>query len=242
MKNGDVDKILNKAAGQPYQVAPAVLERVADSIKASMRPVRPLPPNWLLTGAVVLVCAVVSLAGAARAGFLGFAKMDVPERVLIFLMLGILACIAGVKFVSEFIPGGKHRVSAGVLLGTVCAVLLGVFGLLFRDYRTEHFVSVGITCLVVGLLHAIPTGLVSWWVLRRGFAVNPVTAGLMAGMFAGLAGVTMLELHCPNFEAFHILVWHTAVVPVSAALGALVGWMLRGRGSAGVKADAIPRP
>jgi hypothetical protein len=37
----------------------------------------------------------------------------------------------------------------------------------------------------------------------------------------------MLELHCPNFQAAHILVWHTGVVPVSAALGALLGWELR---------------
>jgi hypothetical protein len=52
---------------------------------------------------------------------------------------------------------------------------------------------------------------------------------LAAGTLAGLAGVGMLELHCPNFQATHILVWHTAVVPVSAALGALLGWTIRFR-------------
>ena len=41
--------------------------------------------------------------------------------------------------------------------------------------------------------------------------------------------MTVLELHCVNFEALHVLVWHTAVVPVSAAAGALVGWALRSR-------------
>jgi hypothetical protein len=39
----------------------------------------------------------------------------------------------------------------------------------------------------------------------------------------------MLELHCPNLQAAHILVWHTAVVPVSAALGTLLGCELRFR-------------
>jgi hypothetical protein len=62
--------------------------------------------------------------------------------------------------------------------------------------------------------------------LRRGFAVNPASAGLVAGTLGGLAGVGMLELHCPNFQAAHILVWHIAVVPVSAALGAMLGWEL----------------
>jgi hypothetical protein len=67
----------------------------------------------------------------------------------------------------------------------------------------------------------------SWVLLRRGFAVNPVAAGLAGGALAGLCGVTMLELHCANFQALHILVWHTAVLPVVAAAGALVAWTLR---------------
>jgi hypothetical protein len=67
-------------------------------------------------------------------------------------------------------------------------------------------------------------------VLRRGWAVNPVAAGLVAGVLAGLAGATLLELHCTNFEALHVIVWHTLVVPVSAGAGAICGWVVqRGR-------------
>jgi hypothetical protein len=47
------------------------------------------------------------------------------------------------------------------------------------------------------------------------------------GTLAGLAGVTMLELHCINLETLHVMLWHTAVMPVSAAAGALVGWAAR---------------
>jgi hypothetical protein len=96
---------------------------------------------------------------------------------------------------------------------------------MFRDYHTHNFVHEGIACLSAGLLHAIPAALASWVLLRRGFAVNPVAAGLVAGTLAGLAGVTMLELHCPNFEALHVMLWHTAVVPASGAAGALLGWL-----------------
>jgi hypothetical protein len=79
------------------------------------------------------------------------------------------------------------------------------------------------------VVHAIPAALLSLWVLRRGFAVNFVSAGMVAGTLGGLAGVTLLELHCPNFQAAHILVWHTAVVVVSGGLGALAGVALRAR-------------
>jgi hypothetical protein len=116
-----------------------------------------------------------------------------------------------------------------VLVGIGSLSLLGVFALLFRDYHTDHFVSAGITCLVIGLLHALPAALASWLLLRRGFAVNPVASGLVGGALGGLAGLTMLELHCTNFQALHVLVWHTAVVPLSGAAGALLAWTIRFR-------------
>jgi hypothetical protein len=229
LRDGEVDEALKKAARAPHTVEPMLLERLAESIKASLRPVRPLPSTWVLTAGLVLVCAAVALAGAARAGFYGIEKMSELERALIFLTLGVLAWVTGTEFVNEMIPGSRRRVSPLALLGMGSVVLVGVFALLFRDYRTDHFFSAGIVCLLTGLLHAIPAGLLSWLVLRRGFAVNLVSAGLVAGTLAGLAGVGMLELHCPNFQATHVLVWHTAVVPASGAMGALVAWALRFR-------------
>ena len=203
-----------------------MLERIGNSIKPSLRPVRPLPPVWLMAVGLVLVCAAVSLAGAAPSGFFGVAKMNLLERSLVFPALGLLACLAAISFVHHMIPASRLRVSPGALLALSSVALLAVFAPLFRDYYTDHFFSAGIACLLTGLLHAIPAGLLSWLMLRRGFAVEPASAGLVAGMLGGLAGVGMLELHCPNFQAAHILVWHTAVVPVSAGLGALLGWKL----------------
>jgi hypothetical protein len=229
VKDKEIDDALKNAAQARQSVDPLVLERISGAIKSSIRPVRPLPPAWLLTVGVVLVCAVVSLAGAARTGFFGFAKMDLLDRSLVFPTLVLLACLAAVNFVHQMIPASRRRISPGALPVLSSAALLAVFADLFRDYHTDHFVSAGVACLLTGLVHAIPAGLLSWLLLRRGFAVNPVCAGLVAGTLAGLAGVGMLELHCPNFQAAHILVWHTAVVPVSATIGALLGWALRFR-------------
>jgi hypothetical protein len=229
VKDEEIDDVLKKAAQAPQDLDPLVLERIGDSIKPSLRPVRPLPPVWLLAMGLVGVCVAISLAGAARAGFMGVAKMNLGERLLIFPALGLLACLAALSFVHQMIPASRIRVSSGALLALSSGVLLAVFACLFRDYHTDHFFSAGIACLLTGLLHAIPAGLLSWLVLRRGFAVDPASAGLVAGTLGGLAGVGMLELHCPNFQAAHILVWHIAVVPGSAALGALLGWELHFR-------------
>jgi hypothetical protein len=233
VKDREIDEILKQAAQAPHDVDPAQLDRVATSIGSSFGPVRPLPPTWVLAGGLILVCAAVALAGAARLGLYGIQKLSILERGLIFSVLGILIWMAATTCVSEIIPGSQRRVAPGWLLGAGSLALLAVFAVLFRDYRTDHFVSQGVVCLTAGLLHATPAALASWLLLRRGFAVNSVAAGLVMGTLAGLAGVTMLELHCANLQAPHVMLWHTAVMPVSAAAGALLAWLLRFRKGSG---------
>lgn len=86
--------------------------------------------------------------------------------------------------------------------------------------------------------HAVFAAIAGWLILRRGFAVNALAAGLAGGILAGLAGVTMLELHCGNFAAPHVMLWHTAVLPLSGGLGALLAWHFPKAGGA----PAAPRP
>jgi hypothetical protein len=223
----EIDKILKQAAETPHEVDPALLDRVERSIGSSLRPVRPLPPAWVLAGGLILICAAIALAGAARLGFFGIQKMSGLERAVIFPALGILIWVAATVSVSTVIPGSRHRVAPGTLLAAASLALLAVFAALFRDYRTDHFVSQGIVCLSAGLLHAIPAGIASWLLLRRGFAVNSIAAGLVAGTLAGLAGVSMLELHCGNFQTLHVMLWHTTVMLVSGAAGALLAFLRR---------------
>jgi hypothetical protein len=219
----ELDDILKQAGTAPHPVDPALLNRIGASIQPDLRPVRPVPPSWALTLGLTLVCTAVALLGATRAGFYGFHKLSVLDRALIFPLLGVFICFTAASSVAEFIPGSRRTVPPLALLGMGAVALLAVFAFVFRDYQTEHFLSQGIVCLTVGLFHAVPTAIVIWFLLRRGFAVNPVTAGAVAGTLAGLAGVTMLELHCPNFEFFHVMLWHTAVVLVSGAAGAWLG-------------------
>jgi hypothetical protein len=227
MTDDQVDKVLEKASGATPEVDPALLKRIADSINMSLRPVRPLPPPWALTGGLALICAVVAVAAAARAGFYGVEKLSLWERALIFSTLGVLVWVTGKELVGQLTPGSRQNFSGTSLLATISASLLGVFALVFHDYRTDHFISAGIACLLTGVLLAVPAAFLSWLLLRRGFAVNSVAAGLVGGALAGLCGVTMLELHCSNFQALHVLVWHIAVVPVSAAAGAFAASTLR---------------
>jgi hypothetical protein len=222
----EIDKLLTKAARVPDETNAMPLDRIIASIKPSFRPVRPLPSTRKLVIALFMVCITVSVAGAARAGFYGFAKMSLPTRVITFLTLSLLILMADIEFVHDMIPGSLRRWSPAALLGICTAVLLSVFALLFRDPGMDHFISAGIKCLLAGLLHAVPAGLLSWLVLRRGFAVRSISAGFAAGTLGGLAGVGLLEMHCPNFQSAHVLLWHIVVVPLSAAVGALTAYLV----------------
>ena len=225
MKDREIDAILQQAGDASRGVDPALLNRIAGALGPAVPPVRPLPRNWVLAVGLLAVCTAVALAGAARLGFLGFQKLGVPGRALIFPALAVLTWISAAACVAEMIPGSRRRVPPGFLPGAASLALVAVFAGLFRDYHTDHFVQQGLICLTAGMLHAIPAALLCWLLLRRGFAVNPVAAGLVAGTLAGLAGISMLELHCQNFEAPHVMLWHTAVIPVSAGAGALAAWL-----------------
>ena len=60
-----------------------------------------------------------------------------------------------------------------------------------------------------------------WLVLRRGAILSPRLTGAAAGLLAGLAGTSMLEIHCPNLDAWHILLSHWGVA-ILCALGGFV--------------------
>ena len=227
MKDRDIDDILKRAAEGTRDVDPALLDRVSDSMRSSLRAVRPLPPSWALATGLILICVSVAVAGAMLLKPHGVLKMNALEIGLIFPILGILIWLAAVLCVSEVIPGSRRPVAPWLLSVSGSLGLAVVFALLFSDYGTERFVSQGMTCLTAGLLHALPVSAATGLVLSRGFAVNSVASSLAKGTLGGLAGVTMLELHCPNFEALHIIVWHIAVLAISGLAGALLAWTAR---------------
>jgi hypothetical protein len=226
MKASEIDEILNRAARERPELDPALLGRISDSIAAELKPVQPLPSTGVLSAVLLAIGAAMGLAGAAIAGFHGLERQSLPQRLSIFALLGLLAWAAAAAFAQAMIPGSRQRLRPGNLALLSVLLLLGLFGLLFDDYRTSAFVSSGVACLSIGLLGAVPTALLGWRFLRRGFAVSTMAAGVAAGTLAGLSGVLLLELHCDNFQALHVLLWHTAVVPISAAAGAAVGWLL----------------
>ena len=218
----EIDRAIERAAGQARTVDPAAVDRISRTLTSSLRPVRPIGPPWLQTASLVAMLAAIAVLGAARLGFFGLFKLSAPQSAAIFLTLSGAACLAAAASVAAMTPGARRMVDPGMLLVSGIFAPLGVFALVFRDYSLGRFVAQGVACLKVGLLDVIPAALLAAVILRRGYAVNRAAAGVATGTLAGLAGLTMLELHCPNLRAPHVMLWHVAPVP----LGALAGWLI----------------
>jgi len=219
-----VDEAVSRSLQRARGVAPAVLAGIARSVAGDLRAVTPVAPAWLLAVRLLAACAAVAAAGAAWAGFDGIRGLAPAEGAALLATLAILAIVMARECVARWIPGSRVRLGSGALLAGSCGILGVLFALLFRDHHAEHFVTTGLGCLEQGVLHAIPAALLGAFILRDGFATRPATAALAGGALAGLTGIAFLELHCVNFEAPHQLIWHIAVMPVCAALGALIAW------------------
>lgn len=218
MRDSDIDKILKQAAEASPSAEPKLVNRISGVIASDMHAIRPMASSKLLLPALIVVCGLVGITGASVLGPFGLHKMSGIQASIILSVLASIIALAAYVSLAESIPGSRRILSPAMLVTVCCAALIAVFVLLFRDYTVEHFVAQGIPCLRAGLLHAVPAALGVWWILRRGFAVNAMASAFARGALAGLAGMLMLEIHCSNFEALHVIVWHTLVIPISAAL------------------------
>ncbi len=227
MKDGEMDDILKLSSDRLPEVDRSLVDNISASIRSSLHPVRPLPSPWIWLAGLIAICAAVAIAGGIALGPHGIQKMSALQIEIIFPVIGLLVCAAALSALAEVIPGRRGPAAPWIVPAAACIALAIIFGLLFSDYATESFISEGMICLRAGLLPALPVALGSALLLRRGFAVNPISAWAAKGTLGGLAGIAMLELHCANFEAPHILVWHIAVIPAAAVIGAAAAWTLR---------------
>lgn len=223
MTPDEIDTILRESAAGPRTLdASGVVRSAQSAILGDLRPVRPLAASWVLTLLFAGAFAFFAVASGLLFGPHGFHALDDLQVGAVYPMLIALALVAAVACSRQMRPADGPPLG-GVALLLALACLPALAGVIFHGYSTVNFVPEGVPCLRAGLLVALPAAVLVTWLLRRGFVLNWSAAGLAGGVLSGLTGLGMLEIHCPNLKAIHIMVWHIGVVLVSAVIGFAFG-------------------
>lgn len=220
---------LADAIGETQRTAPPSpesLTRIENRILADLKPVKPLAPTSVLFFALMFFLVVVAAIGSAALGTSGWRVLSALQRIAVFTALAATAGLLAFSAVRQIVPGSRLLLSPYWPEIAVLGVMTGILAALFHPREESAFVSRGLKCLGIGLEYAIPTALLAWLLLRRGAVLNPVLTGATAGILAGLSGLTVLEIHCPNLNAYHILAWHIGSVLASVLGGVAIGLMV----------------
>lgn len=217
---------LAEAAGSPGLIPPPsadLMTRLAESMRSDLRPVRPLASP--ATFAIILAGILFGALGIATYSMYpyGWEEMGALKTTAVLAGLASAGVVCAWSLLKQMTPAARYRVRPQVLPLLIVGGLATGTAILFGFEREDDFWASSWICLKIGLSIAVPTAALVWLVLRKGVFLSPALSGATAGVLAGLVGVGALEVHCPNLNAWHILVSHLGVAVVLCVSGLAVG-------------------
>jgi hypothetical protein len=204
------------------QMDSSQIDRLQKMIVGDLRPVHPLLPSWVFLLAFALIFVGLTYLGVLYLGTYGWFVLMPGQKIAVFATLAASAALLAFSLVKQMVPGQKPLLRAGLLPISLFVLLCLVVASVFQIRVDPNFLRAGTACLRAGVPYAIPAALAFWLILRRGAILSPRLVGAMSGMLAGLVSTTVLEVHCPNLDVWHILVWHVGI----ALLGMITGLLI----------------
>ncbi len=198
---------------------PDRLKQIEAALIADLKPVRPLASTGAYLAALAGIIIAICIAGRMIAGDQGWRALSELQKVAVFAPLAVVTTLLGFSVVRLMRPASTHARSSARLSAGLFVVLLLIMAEVFQPAQESAFVRHGLVCFQVGMLFAIPAAFLFALLLRRGAALSPLLTGATAGGLAGLVGLTVLEIHCPNLNVYHIVVWHVSVTLVCVVAG-----------------------
>jgi len=196
------------------------LKQIESAVIADLRPVRPLASDAVYVGALagifIAVCIVSCYLIAGRDGWEALSNL---QRPVVFIPLLAIASLLAFSLVRQMRPAAKYVRITALLATAVFLLLTASVALIFQSIPETAFAHDSLVCFRAGMMFAIPTAILFGIVLWRGAALSPALTGATAGGLAGLAGLAVLEIHCPNMNVYHIVVAHLSVVVICALAG-----------------------
>lgn len=214
------------------QIESSQIDRLQNMIVGDLRPVHPMPPSWVFLSVFALIFLALSYLGVLYLRPYGWVVLMLGQKIAVFTTIGASAALLAFALVRQMVPGQKVLLRPGLLPVGLFVLLCLVVASVFQVRTDPHFLQSGYRCLKAGVPYAIPAAFVFWLILRCGAILSPRVVGAITGMLAGLVSTTVLEVHCPNLNVWHILVWHVGIALLGLVIGLLiatVGQAIRNR-------------
>ena len=208
------------------ELRPDQVKRLQHLVMSSLQPVRPLPSENSLMLIFLAGFVVFCLLATVPLHFRAYRVLTVYQNVAYYGLLLVLAAAFSRAVVERMIPGAMRRINTAALVTFTLLSLALISIPLFVNFGLNRFVQSGIPCLRLGIVCAGLSGALASLLVRRGFLTSPIETGTTAGFFAGLAGFTVLALHCPIKNALHVMAWHLGAMVASGIGGAIAGLAL----------------
>jgi negative regulator of sigma F NrsF-like protein len=202
--------------------SPELYGRIQSAIQGSLERVSPLPPTRVIAFEFGTTFLQLAIPAAAMMGLGGVEKMNVFQLIAITVGLALGVALLALSLAWQVTPGSLQRISMrGAVSILIAGFIVGVV-FLFPWHTPEAFLARGWPCLRLGLVMALPAGLLFWLVARRGAPLEMKALGGTLGAISGLLGVSVLQFHCDRQETEHLLFWHGGVLLVSTVAGVLI--------------------
>jgi hypothetical protein len=200
-------------------VPPDRLKQIEAALIADLKPVRPLASTDVYFAAFAGIFVAVCIVGRYMAGERGWHALSELQKLAVFVPLIATSALLAFSLVRQMRPAAKHVRASALLSVIVFVLLLPIIAVLFHPVQESAFVQNGLVCFRTGMVFAIPAAMLFSLLVLRGAALSPLLTGATAGGLAGLVGLAVLEIHCPNLNVYHIVVWHVSVVLVCMIAG-----------------------
>jgi hypothetical protein len=150
--------------------------------------------------------------------------MNPAEAFFTFASLAVSVALLSNALSAQMVPASRSLAPPWALAASILIGLALIFVALFPYRHEGHFWNHAWICFRGGVISSAIAALPIWIVLRRGAILQPRSCGALAGLLGGLAGTSILEIDCSDFNVLHILVAHWGV----ALLCAVAGWFAGG--------------
>jgi hypothetical protein len=201
------------------ELRPELASAIGELIGRNLAPVRPLRPAGYYAAGFALIFLAPIAAGIGMLRASGIAGMGPFMIVIVFGALAVCGGLLATSLAAEMAPASRRLVPPVPLTGGILLVLAAILWALFPYQPETKFWLQSAKCLVLGIGFAAPTAALAWALLRRGALLSLAVNGAAAGLLGGLAGIAVLEIHCPNWNVAHILVAHWGTALACAAAG-----------------------